>query len=660
MHLQRDLDAAHALVELANEVSCFPKNDLRSYGVNGMPAIKVFLAKLDNDEVCHDNHSWVCEKKAMKHFRKFQKSVVEDQMKGETGERLQFSLSEAAYPSVRKQKKRKFQKDFSLPESNNMNGYVSEEDDNLYETYGFLDGHGLSIRLGNKGRRHIEACLSGGRHRLGMLFLLCNQVTKKQKGNADMSCMEGSNESDYLHSRSKKLIDEPSTPLNEEGLQTANGTGSLAGVASDPPLSERKSMDDVVLETIESKKQSFTLITPTIHTGFSFSIIHLLSAIRTAMVSPHAEDALVFGKHFVKSNPEGVHLFHSHGINGMNDNSEHREQKNSEQTEQKNLPSLTIHEIVQRVQSNPGDPCILETKEPLQDLVRGALKIFSSKTAPLGAKGWKALTLYEKSSKSWYWIGPVSFNSPNHDFVEEEVSSEAWGLPHKLLVKLVDCFANWLKNDQEALQQIGGLPAPPATLMEPTHNVEERFRNLRNQKSIATISPSSEEVRAYFRREEVLRYLVPDRAFSYTAADGRKSTVSPLRCNGNPSSKCRDHFMLKPDRPPHINLLCLVRDAAARLPGSIGTRADVCTLMRDSQYVVEDVSDIQINQVVSGALDRLHYEFDPCVQFNGERKLWVYLHGEREEDDFQDGGTSSTIKWKWNRKHAREKSSEEQ
>lgn len=112
--------------------------------------------------------------------------------------------------------------------------------------------------------------------------------------------------------------------------------------------------------------------------------------------------------------------------------------------------------------------------------------------------------------------------------------------------------------------------------------------------------------------------------------------------------------MLKRDRPPHVTILCLVRDAAARLPGSIGTRADVCTLIRDSQYIVEDVTDSQVNQVVSGALDRLHYERDPCVQFDGERKLWVYLHRDREEEDFEDDGTSSTKKWKRQKKDASE------
>lgn len=95
-----------------------------------------------------------------------------------------------------------------------------------------------------------------------------------------------------------------------------------------------------------------------------------------------------------------------------------------------------------------------------------------------------------------------------------------------------------------------------------------------------------------------------------------------------------------------------MRDAAARLPGGVGTRADVCTLVRDSQFVVEDIMDEQLSPIVIGALDRLHYERDPCVSFDGERKLWVYLHRDREEEYFDEDGTSSTKKWKRPRKDA--------
>ncbi|KAF6171055.1 hypothetical protein GIB67_014635 [Kingdonia uniflora] len=440
-----------------------------------------------------------------------------------------------------------------------------------------------------------------------MLLLGCDTVTKKRKGKPDLEHVDGS---DYLHS----------TPQQIDDILSLKKRGKRKPEAETGSVDPERAAADVEPET-RPLKAPFTLITPTVHSGFSFSIVHLLSAVRMAMITDT-------------------------DIN------------TSENIEQKTLPSLTIQEIVNRVRSNPGDPSILETQEPLQDLVRGVLKIFSSKTAPLGSKGWKPLAVYEKSTKCWSWIGPVvSANSSDPEYIEEETSSGTWGLPHKVLVKLVDSFANWLKNGQVTLQQIGTLPPPPVALMQPYLDEKERFRDLRAQKSLTTITASCQEVRAYFRQEEFLRYSVPDRAFSYTAADGKKSIVAPLRrCGGKPTSKARDHFMLKPDRPPHITILCLVRDAASRLPGGIGTRADVCTLIRDSQYIVEDVSDAQVNQAVSGALDRLHYERDPCVQFDGDRKLWVYLHRDREEEDFEDDGTASTKKWKRQKKDPTEQS----
>lgn len=39
-----------------------------------------------------------------------------------------------------------------------------------------------------------------------------------------------------------------------------------------------------------------------------------------------------------------------------------------------------------------------------------------------------------------------------------------------------------------------------------------------------------------------------------------------------------------------------------------------------------------LNSIVSGALDRLHYEEDPCVKYDAERKLWIYLHRHRTLD----------------------------
>ncbi|XP_057955421.1 uncharacterized protein LOC131149200 [Malania oleifera] len=575
------------------------------------------------------------------------------QLHGDAGERLQMPMP--VYPTDRRQRG-EVSHEHSVRRSNYLRDYiVDEEDDSLsLETRLLADDNGVSGRLGKKGQ-NIEAYVNDRHDKSDVPLLGCNTVKKKRKVK-EVSYKDRGDEYGSLQSNSHLEVDESSSLAKRGKWKLEAGTDSIDMEASEPHVTEAGATDGEL--EIKPQKKPFTLITPTVHTGFSFSIIHLLSAVRMAMITPHPEDSLDVGKHIEKN--DGVHKLRDElnkkheGINGAYSN-EGMDVTELEHCGQMNVPSLTVLEIVNRVRSNPGDPCILETQEPLQDLVRGVLKIFSSKTAPLGAKGWKALVFYEKSTKSWAWIGPVSHSTSDHETIEEVTSPEAWGLPHKMLVKLVDAFANWLKSGQETLQQIGSLPAPPATLMQFNLDEKERFRDLRAQKSLTTISPSSEEVRAYFRKEELLRYSVPDRAFAYTAADGRKSIVAPLRrCGGKPTSKARDHFMLKRDRPPHVTILCLVRDAAARLPGSIGTRADVCTLIRDSQYIVEDVSDAQVNQVVSGALDRLHYERDPCVQFDGERKLWVYLHREREEEDFEDDGTSSTKKWKRQKKDASE------
>ncbi|KAA8549537.1 hypothetical protein F0562_001445 [Nyssa sinensis] len=566
------------------------------------------------------------------------------------GEKFHVS-SVKGYPAERR-RKGEVARDYSVPQSNYIRNYTVDEEDDSFETHQLVEENGVTGKSVRKGQ-NTKAFTDDHHESSDVPLLGCNSVTKKRKVKED-AYKDEQDDSDCLHSNSNQQLEETTYSKKRGKRKFEDDTGTLDMGTSEPLITEMGVAD--VEQESKPPKKPFTLITPTVHTGFSFSIIHLLSAVRMAMITLLPEDSLEVSKHLDKNDGRqrlredqdrrqegnnGVHLHENMDIN------------NSEHSGQVNVPSLTVHEIVNRLRSNPGDPCILETQEPLQDLVRGALKQFSSRTAPLGAKGWKPLVFYEKSTKSWSWIGPFSNNSSDHEALEEVTSPEAWGLPHKMLVKLVDAFANWLKNGQETLQQIGSLPAPPLTLMQFNLDEKERFRDLRAQKSLTTISPSSEEVRAYFRKEEVLRYSIPDRAFSYTAIDGRKSIVAPLRrCGGKPTSKARDHFMLKRDRPPHVTILCLVRDAAARLPGSIGTRADVCTLIRDSQYIVEDVPDAQVNQVVSGALDRLHYERDPCVQFDGERKLWVYLHREREEEDFEDDGTSSTKKWKRQKKDA--------
>lgn len=363
----------------------------------------------------------------------------------------------------------------------------------------------------------------------------------------------------------------------------------------------------------QTPKKSARHLVPSSALNFPFSILHLLSAVRASLIAP--------------SHLESCSL------------------------QQDGLPAFTFKEVVGRVHANPGDLRILSAREPLEGLVRGVLKVLSSKTTQPVIKGWKPFVARNKVARGWCWVGPLPAAPVSIGVKEVETGAEAWCVSQKMLYKIQDAFATWLKNAQETLQLLGELGVPPLPPVPFALDKKERFRDLRAQKSLITINPTSDEMRAYFRREESVRYLIPDIAFFYTTACGQKSAVAPLkRFGGKSNAKARDHFMLKSDRPSHVTILCLVRDAAARLPHSTGTRADVCILLRDSQYIVEDVSDTQLSQVVSGALDRLHYERDPCVQYDADRKLWVYLHADREEEDFEDDGTSSTKRWKRGKK----------
>eukprot|EP00250_Pteridium_aquilinum_P014940 c22293_g1_i1 orf=686-3412(+) len=347
-------------------------------------------------------------------------------------------------------------------------------------------------------------------------------------------------------------------------------------------------------------KRGDTTLVPPATPGFSFSILHLFSAVRATLV-----DQLT---------PEGSEI-----------------------------ECLPFREIVSRVESCPGDPQILEVQLPLDGLVKGVLKILSSTSKKLAMDGFQPFALYDKDIRCWSWIGPVPGYHRSLQEVDVHSLPEVWNTSALILQELQDIFGKWLKNTEKTLQQLWQLALLPRPAFPVLPDEKERFKDLRAQKSLTTIFPSSHEMRALFRKEERVRYSALEIAFCYTTGDGHKAAVAPLRRMGGKSkAKARDHFMLKPDRPSHITILCLVRDAAARLPQGIGTRADVCILLRDSQFIVEDVPEVQLSQVVSGALDRLHYERDPCVRYDPDKKLWLYLHGDREEEDFEEGGTTST------------------
>lgn len=146
----------------------------------------------------------------------------------------------------------------------------------------------------------------------------------------------------------------------------------------------------------------------------------------------------------------------------------------------------------------------------------------------------------------------------------------------------------------------------------------------------------SDEVKSY-REQERRRYDNPHKAFTFRC-NGYESVVGPLKGIYNPSvgnAKARGHTMLSADRPNFVTILSLVRDATARLPNGEGTRADICELLKSSQYISSSAPDNVLQSVVSGALDRMHTQFDPCVKYDPKRKIWIYLHRNRSEQDFE-------------------------
>ncbi|KAM6969841.1 nuclear factor related to kappa-B-binding protein [Aplochiton taeniatus] len=151
------------------------------------------------------------------------------------------------------------------------------------------------------------------------------------------------------------------------------------------------------------------------------------------------------------------------------------------------------------------------------------------------------------------------------------------------------------------------------------------------------VRPSTGDERHVFQVQEQQRYDKPHKAFTFRM-HGFESVVGPVKGvfdKETSLNKAREHTLLRSDRPAYVTILSLVRDAAARLPNGEGTRAEICELLKDSQFLAPDVTSAQVNTVVSGALDRLHYEKDPCVKYDIGRKLWIYLHRSRSQEEFE-------------------------
>lgn len=133
--------------------------------------------------------------------------------------------------------------------------------------------------------------------------------------------------------------------------------------------------------------------------------------------------------------------------------------------------------------------------------------------------------------------------------------------------------------------------------------------------------------------QEQLRFAHPEFAFEYRVTGHVPVCVGPI---DNVTSVTMKNTHLASDRPPAAKVTTLVADAAARLPGGVGSRADVERLLLDSRYGGAELHSNPdlVRNTVTGALDRMSRTEDPPVKFCREVKLWVYRYRQRVHGDF--------------------------
>ncbi|XP_077484243.1 nuclear factor related to kappa-B-binding protein isoform X2 [Amblyomma americanum] len=268
-------------------------------------------------------------------------------------------------------------------------------------------------------------------------------------------------------------------------------------------------------------------------------------------------------------------------------------------TEQK-MSAAKLEERVKAWSHSPGAQLVewFGRRDSWPDMVSSALRFLAGDYIGLLPEDFVPYLDYKEKQQQWQWIGAGR---------DSDIQTQA-------------LCQHWLQGREpmDALEASQGSPPPPKSTTD------------------WTVRPTTDHERTQYRSQECIRYQNPHRAFTFRV-HGYEAVVGPVKgVYGKESgvNKAREHSLLVSDRPPFVTILSLVRDAAARLPNGEGTRADICELLKDSQYLAV-ASDQQIHTVVSGALDRLHYEKDPCVKYDVNRKLWIYLHRCRTEEEFE-------------------------
>ncbi|XP_027888267.1 nuclear factor related to kappa-B-binding protein isoform X1 [Xiphophorus couchianus] len=269
--------------------------------------------------------------------------------------------------------------------------------------------------------------------------------------------------------------------------------------------------------------------------------------------------------------------------------------------------TLMLEEKVQTWQSSPASSLNtwFSSASCWSDLVLQALQFLAGETKDgmmALPSGFSPFVEFVDDFQQWRWIGPTQ------DTEKDLIALCQLWLDSKDFV---------VKTENEDLLE----------LTSPTPKLSTDY----------VVRPSTGDEKQVFQVQEQQRYNQPHKAFTFRM-HGFESVVGPVKGVFDKEmslNKAREHTLLRSDRPPYVTILSLVRDAAARLPNGEGTRAEICELLKDSQFLAPDVTSAQVNTVVSGALDRLHYEKDPCVKYDIGRKLWIYLHRLRSQEEFE-------------------------
>ncbi|KAB0405052.1 hypothetical protein E2I00_012261 [Balaenoptera physalus] len=226
---------------------------------------------------------------------------------------------------------------------------------------------------------------------------------------------------------------------------------------------------------------------------------------------------------------------------------------------------------------------------------------------------------------------PSSF-SPFVGFKEKTQQWKLLGQSQDNEKELAALFQLWLETKDQAFCKQENEDSSDATTPVPRVRTDYVVR------------PSTGEEKRVFQEQERYRYSQPHKAFTFRM-HGFESVVGPVKGvfdKETSLNKAREHSLLRSDRPAYVTILslgaclCLLSPPPPlqRLEGQRSFRR-LCSLGHGRRDSAPEICTESVNTVVSGALDRLHYEKDPCVKYDIGRKLWIYLHRDRSEEEFE-------------------------